>query len=103
MSAVPLKERAVILLTAAFPPRACSYLLKTSSREGSGAAAGFGAGGGPDITVAGALLGDMPGSRFVRFLTASEGKISMPLGSVGALSPVSNSVEAALAAPRWQV
>ena len=100
MSAVPLKEREVILLTAALPPRACSYLLKTSSTEGSaaaGAAAGFGAGAGPDMTVAGALLGDMSASRLVRFLMARVGKISMAVGSVGALSPVSNSVDAALA------
>src|SRR4029077_14002303 len=105
MSAVPLKESAVILLTAASPPRACSYLLKTSATDGSGAAAaaaGFGAGSGLDITVAGALLGDMPDSRFEKFLSASVGKTSIALGSVGALSPVSKRVEAALAAPRWQ-
>src|SRR5580700_5254101 len=106
MSAVPLKERAVILLTAASPPRACSYLAKTSATEGSGAvdaAAGFGAGAGPVIIVAGALLGDMPGSRLEKFLRASGGKISFAVGSVGALSPVSNKVESAFAKPRWQV
>ena len=105
MSTVPLKESELILPTAAWPPRACSYLLKTSSTEGSGAgaAAGFAAGAGPDIMVAGALLGDMVGSRLVKFVTARVGKISMADFSVGALSPGSRRVDAALAAPRWHV
>ena len=90
MSAVPTNEMDVILPTAASPPRACSYLLKTSSTEGraaAGAAAGFGAGAGPDMIVAGALLGAMAESRFVKFVMARAGKTSMADFSVGALSP----------------
>src|ERR1700733_10918444 len=100
ISTVPLKEIEVILLTAPSPPSACSYFAKTSATDGSGAAgamAGFGAGAGPDMTVAGALLGDMPESMFVKFFSASGEKISIALCSLGILSPVSSSVVSALA------
>src|SRR5712692_6067928 len=106
ISTVPFSTRDATLPIAAIPPRACVYLLKTSAAAGSGAggaAIGFGAGGGPDSTVAGALLGDMLVSRFVIFRTASGGKISAAVGSVGDFSPGNTCVGAPFGAPRWQV
>ncbi len=91
---------------AAFPPNACTYFAKISSVLGSGAAgAGAGRAGaaGPDTIVAGALLGDIPGSILVRFRTVRAGKISAAVGSVGDFSPGNKSVGAPFAAPRWHV
>src|SRR5258708_39920026 len=87
-------------------PSACVYLLKTSSAAGSGAAGaaiGFGAAGGPDTTVTGALLGDMAESIIDTVRSARAGKTSAAVGSAGDFFPGDTRGGAPFAAARWQV